>query len=101
MPQIPVKNLEPDILQRASVILKTLGHPLRLSIIDTLAGGERNVTEIQEAIGEPQAITSQHLRLMERRNILVSRKDGVQVFYRLKDQFITKILECVRSCGME
>jgi len=101
MPQQLVKSLEPDILQRASAILKTLGHPLRLAIIDTLADGERNVTDIQAAIGESQAITSQHLRLMERRNILVSRKDGVQVFYRLKDQFITKILECVRSCGME
>ncbi|MEJ2051753.1 MAG: metalloregulator ArsR/SmtB family transcription factor [Calditrichota bacterium] len=74
---------------------------MRLAIIDTLADGERNVSDIQESIGEPQAITSQHLRLMERRNILSSRKEGVQVFYHLRDVFITKILECVRSCGIE
>lgn len=93
-------DIDPILLQRASRILKTLGHPTRLAIIDVLSEGELNVTEIQHAIDEPQAITSQHLRLMESRDILVSRKEGVQVFYQLKDAFITKILGCIRTCGL-
>ena len=95
-----VESLDSNLLQKASRVLKTLGHPTRLAIIEVLESGERNVTDIQNAIGEPQAITSQHLRLMENRDILVSRKDGVQVYYSLKDQFITQILNCIRRCDL-
>jgi len=93
-------TLEPAKLQKAAVVLKTLGHPVRLSIIEALEHGELNVTDIQETINEPQAITSQHLRLMQERDILKSRKDGVQVFYSLKDKFIQQILRCIKSCGI-
>ncbi|MBS1271784.1 MAG: HTH-type transcriptional repressor SmtB [Candidatus Marinimicrobia bacterium] len=92
-------DLDAEQLQHAAVVLKTLGHPIRLGIIETLEAGPRNVSDIQESIGEPQAITSQHLRLMESRDILSSERDGVQVFYQLKNQFITQILECIKSCG--
>ncbi|MCF7803830.1 MAG: metalloregulator ArsR/SmtB family transcription factor [Candidatus Marinimicrobia bacterium] len=92
-------SLDPEQMQHAARVLKTLGHPTRLAIIETLEEGERNVTDIQETIGEPQAITSQHLRLMESREILTSRRDGVQVYYDLKNKFITQILECIKGCG--
>jgi len=93
-------TLEPDKLQKAAVVLKTLGHPVRIAIIEALEHGELNVTEIQETITEPQAITSQHLRLMEERDILKSHKDGVQVFYSLRDNFIQQILRCIKQCGI-
>ena len=93
-------QLDPETMQKAARILKTLGHPVRITILEALENGELNVSQIQERIGESQAITSQHLRLMESRDILISRQDGVQVFYRVKDQFITKILGCIRSCGL-
>jgi ArsR family transcriptional regulator len=93
-------TLEPAKLQKAAAVLKTLGHPVRIAIIDALERGELNVTEIQETINEPQAITSQHLRLMEERDILKSRKDGVQVFYSLRDKFIQQILGCIKQCGI-
>lgn len=93
------KSLDPGQLQFASQVLKTLGHPTRLAIIEALEDGPKNVTDIQETIGEPQAITSQHLRLMESREILTSERDGVQVYYQLKNQFITQILECIKGCG--
>lgn len=93
-------KIEPETMQKAATILKTLGHPVRIAIIEVLEDGEMNVSEIQDEIGESQAITSQHLRLMESRDIVISRRQGVQVFYRLRDEFITKILGCIRSCGL-
>ena len=51
-------DLDVQIFQRAAEILKTIGHPIRLRIVYCLDSGERTVTEIQEAIGQPQAITS-------------------------------------------
>ncbi len=100
MPTRAQTEIEPAVMQKAAKVLKTLGHPVRIAIIEALKDEELKVSDIQERIGEPQAITSQHLRLMENREILSSRRDGVQVFYRLRDEFITKILECIRSCGI-
>ena len=94
-----IERIDAEQLQHAASVLKTLGHPARLAIIEVLEDGPHNVTNIQEAIGESQAITSQHLRLMETRDILSSERNGVQIYYQLKDQFITQILECVKSCG--
>ncbi len=96
-----IQSLDSELLQKASRVLKTLGHPTRLAIIEVLENGEKKVGDIQEAIGEPQAITSQHLRLMENRDILISRKEGVQVYYSLKDKFITQILNCIRRCDLQ
>jgi len=94
-------TLSIDMIERAARILKSLGHPTRLAIVEILYNDEKNVTDIQTALGLPQAVTSQHLRFMERRDILKSRREGVQVFYRLKDEFITQILECVQRCAQK
>jgi len=95
------EQIDPEMLQRMSAILKALGHPVRLAIIEVLAEGEHNVSEIQKAIGESQPITSQHLRFMESRDVVTSRQDGVQVFYQLKNVFVIKILECIQTCGLD
>lgn len=93
-------SLNPEKVQKAAKVLKTLGHPTRISILESLQDGEMNVTDIQNNINEPQAITSQHLRLMEEREILKSRREGVQVFYSLRDEFINRILGCIQQCGL-
>jgi DNA-binding transcriptional ArsR family regulator len=57
----------PEILSESAVedtahVLRCLGHPLRLRILDVLEkGGEATVTEIYEALGVEQAVASQHL----------------------------------------
>lgn len=74
-------------------ILKTLGQPTRLKIIDFLREGERCVCEIFPAIGEEQSNTSRHLNLMVSAGILFRRKEGVKIFYALKHPEILQIVD--------
>lgn len=90
--------LQADFLNKASTIIKTLGHPQRIQIINLLRNGEQSVSSIQDEIGLSQPVTSQHLALMRSRGILGSRKDGTTHYYSIANPFIEKILECVTEC---
>lgn len=94
-----------SILARSDVentahILRCLGHPLRLRVLDVLEKkGECTVTEIYEALGVEQAVASQHLTTMWDKGILKRRKDGVHVFYSIGDERALKVLACVRQAS--
>jgi DNA-binding transcriptional ArsR family regulator len=94
-----------EILTEASVedtalVLRCLGHPLRLRILDVLEkDGECTVTRIYEALGVEQAVASQHLTTMWDKGILRRRKDGVHVFYGIADERALKVLACVRQAN--
>lgn len=81
-------------------VLRCLGHPLRLRVLDVLEKvGEATVTEIYEALGVEQAVASQHLTTMWDKGILRRRKDGVHVYYRIGDDRALKVLSCVRQAN--
>ena len=86
------------MVETTARMLKCLGHPLRLRILDLLERkGEQTVTEVQEALELEQAVCSQHLNLMRDKGILARRKEGVHVFYRLGDPRSLKVLGCLRN----
>lgn len=89
------------MIQEAAEVLKTIGHPVRLEILELLdEGGEHNVTAIYEALGLDQPIVSQHLGLMRDKGIVASRREGVNVFYRVHDEKVTRVLDCIRKCDL-
>ena len=101
MPTRPlVRSVSPAVLQRAAEIIKLLGHPERLKIVEVLEEDEATVTDIQEALGLPQAIVSQHLAKMRGADIVAARRDGVHVYYRIKEAKVPHILRCIRTCDM-
>lgn len=87
-----------ELVQEASRVLRCIGHPVRIRILEHLEeSGESNVGAIQDALGLEQAAASQHLTLMRDRGILESRRDGVNVFYSIRDEKVVKILQCLRA----
>ncbi|MDH5760432.1 MAG: metalloregulator ArsR/SmtB family transcription factor [Gemmatimonadota bacterium] len=86
-----------DVADDTANVLRCLGHPVRLQILNLLESeGESTVTEVYEALGLEQAVASQHLSLMNNKGILERRKEGVHVFYRIGDDRAVKVLACVR-----
>lgn len=86
-------------VQDAALVLKCIGHPVRLRILELLdLEGELNVSAIRERVGLEQAVASQHLNLMRDKGILESRRDGVLVFYRVRDDKVTRVIDCLRDC---
>ena len=88
-------DLSAGFLLRASRILKTLGHPVRLEIIKYLRNGERSVAEIQKHLGIMQSMTSQHLRLMYKKGIVSFRREGTTLYYSIASELIHRILNCL------
>jgi rhodanese-related sulfurtransferase/DNA-binding transcriptional ArsR family regulator len=64
--------------------------PKRIEIIDLLAQGERNVEAIAQETGLAVANTSRHLQVLKGANLVASRKEGLQVFYRLADPMVLR-----------
>ena len=95
--------------QRAAVF-KALGHPARLRIVETLAGGERCVCELVAASGLGWSTVSRHLAVLRAAGVLDGDKRGLQVYYRLALPCVASFTACldaarrgeaveVRRCG--
>ncbi|HSR42660.1 MAG TPA: metalloregulator ArsR/SmtB family transcription factor [Longimicrobiales bacterium] len=97
MSSVPVESESPHVEETARM-LRCLGHPVRLCILDLLERkDELTVGEIHDALGLEQAAASQHLNLMRDRGILDRRKEGVNAYYRIGDDRALKVLACIRS----
>ena len=95
---IETEMLSAEAVQQAATMLKCIGHPVRLLIIELLdRTGEQNVKTIYERLGIEQAVASQHLNLMRDKGILASRRDGVNVFYRIEDPRVTQVIDCIHD----
>lgn len=82
-------------------ILKALGQPTRIKIIDFLREGERCVCEIFPAIEEEQSNTSRHLNLMVSSGILFRRKEGVKIFYAVKHPEILQMIDLATAVARQ
>jgi DNA-binding transcriptional ArsR family regulator len=76
------KATEQDLEQLTS-LFRLLADKTRLNILLLLAEGERNVTNLCEALSLPQPTVSHHLGLLRMSNIIGNRRNGKQVFYTL------------------
>ena len=85
---------EMDMLTRVADRLSVMGHPTRLMIIGYLKKQqEATVSSIAEQLGLPLASASQHLKTMERVDLLKYRRDGRQIYYSFRLQMATEICD--------
>jgi ArsR family transcriptional regulator len=78
----PLPATSPVWRHRARV-LKALGHPTRLYLVDRLSRGERCVCELTALVGADVSTVSRHLGVLREAGILADERRGAQVFYRL------------------
>lgn len=78
-------------------IFQALGHPTRVAIVELLSQEEMSVGQLCEQVGVEQANASQHLAVLRSKHIVDSRKEGNQIFYRLRDPLLGEVLEKMRE----
>jgi ArsR family transcriptional regulator len=78
-------------------IFQALAHPTRLAILETLRSGELPVGAILARVGGEQANVSQHLAVLRGRHLVISRKEGNQVFYSVRDRRLLEVLDLLRA----
>jgi ArsR family transcriptional regulator len=78
-------------------IFQALAHPTRVAIVECLQHSECSVGQLCEQIGLEQANVSQHLAVLRNKHIVQTRKEANQIFYRLSDPLLSKVLEAMRQ----
>jgi DNA-binding transcriptional ArsR family regulator len=79
-------------------MLAAMANPRRLIILCRLAqAGEMTVARLMEAVGLSQSALSQHLALMREGGLLATRKEGLNVHYRIADPRALQLMQSLES----
>jgi DNA-binding transcriptional ArsR family regulator len=88
-------------LEKAAFVLKSIAHPTRLWIICLLEKHEElHVNQLCELTGCEQSLLSHHLSNLKLKGILSARREGVNVYYQLKEKNIIPVLNCIDKCNV-
>jgi ArsR family transcriptional regulator len=79
----------------ASNFLKAVSHEGRMMILCHLVTGEKSVTELEELLSARQAAVSQQLSRLRLEGLVIPRREGKAIYYRLADDKPRRILELV------
>ncbi|MDZ7360327.1 MAG: metalloregulator ArsR/SmtB family transcription factor [candidate division KSB1 bacterium] len=79
-----------------AAVLKALAHPNRLRILEALRCDRKVCNcEIGPKLGLEQSNLSRHLLALSEAGLVVARKDGVRMMYRVTDPRVFKVLDLV------
>lgn len=76
----------------ASTFLKAMASPSRLLILCALIEGEKTVGELTEDAGLSQSAVSQHLGKLRAEDLVATRRDAQNIYYRLADETARAII---------
>ena len=81
-----------DASEQVVTILKSLANPDRLSILCHLSQQELNVSQIEQMTQIYQPTLSQQLMMLRKSNVVVTRREGKQIFYSIQDPKLLTVL---------
>ena len=84
------------ITQQAA-ILKALGHPSRLLMVQALSDGPLCVCELTALVGSEISTVSRHLAQLKHVGVLSDRREGSKIFYELHAPCVLRFLTCIDS----
>ena len=94
------KRYSAQKLEAVAAVLRAISHPVRLEIIEYLEQSEpATVTDILSHVQVEQSVLSHHLTKLKDKGILASYRRGRNIMYSLELKQITKIFDCMESCG--
>jgi DNA-binding transcriptional ArsR family regulator len=90
----------PEHPQETEIVAKYfrgLGDPTRVRILEFLSEGELSVSELVDALGEPQPKVSNHLACLRWCGFVESRREHRTIYYRVADGRVERILRLARE----
>ena len=82
-----------DIYKTQAQLFKALMHPTRLAILEELRGGEQCVCHMEAVFGLRQAYISQHLMVLRDAGLVIDRRDGWNIYYRVTKPQVFALLD--------
>jgi ArsR family transcriptional regulator, arsenate/arsenite/antimonite-responsive transcriptional repressor len=86
---------------KIDLMFRAFSDRTRLRLLNMLRGGERCVCDLVDVLGVHQPKVSRHLAYLRRAGLVVARKDGLWMHYRLADaktEFHKMLLNCLSCC---
>lgn len=80
-----------------AAVARAVGHPHRLELVEHLAQGERSVETLAHLCGLSVANASQHLQQLRRAGLVIARRDGRFIRYRLSGDKVVALLTALRE----
>lgn len=77
-------------------LFRSLGHPVRIRILELLVTGEKSVSSLLAEIGIEPSSLSQHLNVLKATGLVVSSRKGNGVIYRVTDVSVNDFLASAR-----
>jgi DNA-binding transcriptional ArsR family regulator len=88
--------LSRPLYQVKAEFFKALAHPARIRVLELLSEREHSVGEMLPEVGIEPAHLSQQLAVLRRLNLVVTRKDGLTVYYSLVTPQVAELLAVAR-----
>ncbi|MEI5009421.1 ArsR/SmtB family transcription factor [Streptomyces sp. NPDC087659] len=85
------------LYQLKAEFFKTLGHPVRIRVLELLSQREHAVSEMLAEVGVEPAHLSQQLAVLRRSNLVATRREGSGVYYSLTNPQVAELLAVARS----
>ena len=84
------------LYQLKAEVFKTLGHPMRIRVLELLSEREHSVAELLPQVGVEASNLSQHLAVLRRAGFVVTRREASTVFYSLTSPQVAELLAVAR-----
>jgi rhodanese-related sulfurtransferase/DNA-binding transcriptional ArsR family regulator len=98
---VSTHNFKSSLFEQFARIGKALSSGKRLEMLEFLAQGERSVEMLARMTGLSVTNTSQHLQQLRQTGLVMARKEGLYVFYRINGDSIVRLLVALRAVGEE
>ncbi|MFB6518461.1 ArsR/SmtB family transcription factor [Streptomyces sp. NPDC056401] len=85
------------LYQLKAEFFKTLGHPVRIRVLELLSQREHAVSELLAEVGVESASLSQQLAVLRKANLVHTRREGISVHCRIASDEVAELLRVARS----
>src|SRR5262245_42930864 len=89
------------LFEQFALVAKALASPKRLEMLDVLTQGERSVDSLAQATSLKLTTASAHLQILRQGGLVVSRKDGTRIYYRLASPQVATLYVGLRDVAKE
>lgn len=88
--------MQVPLYQAKAELFRTLGHPVRIRVLELLGDGPRPVRDLLDDIGVEASNLSQQLAVLRRAGIVTSGREGATVVYRLAGPDVADLMRAAR-----
>ena len=89
------------IYEMHAQVCSVFSNAKRLEIINVLREGEKTVGELAKAMGLSKANVSQQLAILRDKGILITRREGQRIYYRLAYPKMLRAYDLLREVLLE